>query len=332
MEISDNKNLYTNYLKTKKSDSTIPLEVFKIDTSKIVENKNEIETSQIIENTNKTVNNYQPIEVTNYIYENRKKSTDKNALVSYWFRNNAPVDWEISKHLEVGSRGYEWCYQMENATFENVYEDAKEFEEFVAKWIEKGYSEAEALERASFYAVAGVLDYGKQKAYPIPNLDYDDKKEHGFHLIDNPPLKKAFLETLDSLDLNSVSLLVFDMFPSGQNEVSSSFQELLNQYGVKLEDLKKQNSSEEESKFTFTGNINMNEQMSLDYQNFIFDTLIGFFKDKINSLDKYIADNPQKPKDQLDTLKSAYDILIENFKKNTKEYNETKNILNQYLK
>ncbi|MCG3689608.1 hypothetical protein [Aliarcobacter butzleri] len=320
MEISDNKILYTNYLKTKKPDSIIPLEVFKI------------ETSQIIENTNKTVNNYQPIKVTNYIYENRKRGTDKNALVSYWFRNNAPVDWEISKHLEVGSRGYEWCYQMENATFGNVYEDAKEFEEFVAKWIEKGYSEAEALERASFYAVAGVLDYGKQKAYPIPNLDYDDKKQHGFHLIDNPPLKKAFLETLDSLDLNSVSLLVFDMFPSGQNEVSSSFQELLNQYGVKLEDLKKQNSSEEESKFTFKGNININEQMSLDYQNFIFDTLIGFFKDKINSLDKYMVDNPQKPKDQLDTLKSAYDILIENFKKNTKEYSETKNILNQYLK
>ncbi|MCG3668670.1 hypothetical protein L5F33_00215 [Aliarcobacter butzleri] len=80
MEISDNKILYTNYLKTKKSDSTIPLEVFKIDTSKIVENKNEIETSQIIENTNKIVNNYQPIEVTNYIYENRKRGTEKKCF------------------------------------------------------------------------------------------------------------------------------------------------------------------------------------------------------------------------------------------------------------
>ena len=88
------------------------------------------------------------------------------------------------------------------------YDVAKDFEDFVAKWVEKGESEHDAIFRARAYAAAGLLDYGKQKIVDIPNLDYDDKKQHGFHQIDNPPLKKAFLETLDSLDLVSVSLLV----------------------------------------------------------------------------------------------------------------------------
>ncbi|MFV7789418.1 hypothetical protein ACNSOP_04490 [Aliarcobacter lanthieri] len=326
MEISNNQNLYTNYLKTKKEDTLIPLEVFQID------------KTNMVENIDKSYNKEEYISqssIENWISYNIKNGTNKDTLVNQRKKDVDPVSWEhLGNNPTASDIANEWSNQVKNATFGNVYEDAKDFENFVAKWIGKGYPEDEALERANFYAIAGLLDYGKQKATAIysEDLGYDDKKQHGFHLIDNPPLKKAFLETLDSLDANEVAGLVCNIFLGYPNQVSSSFQELLNQFGVKLEDLKQNQSEEERSKFTFTGDININDKMSLEYQNFIFDTLIGFFKDRVNFLDKFMEDTPQAPKGELDYIKNAYDTLIENFKKNTKEYNETKNILNQYMK
>lgn len=314
MEISNNQNLYTNYLKTKKENSVLPIEIFQIDKSNVIENKNQVDENKV----------KQEYVYIGTIYENIKKGIDKNTLLMKDHLRNQEY-WNTSD-----PKAYMWTYQQTNATYGNVYEDAKDFENFVAKWIEKGESEHDAIYRAAAYAAAGLLDYGKQKIVEIPNLDYDDKKQHGFHQIDNPPLKKAMLETLDSLDQASVYLLVANMFSGDDN--SSSFKELLKEYGVKLEDLKQNQSEEERSKFTFTGDISINDKMSLEYQNFIFDTLIGFFKERVNSFVNNEKNNLKYSKESIDNFKNAYDTLIENFKKNTKEYNETKNILNQYMK
>lgn len=250
-------------------------------------------------------------------------------------KDNDPYAWEHwQSNTKFDNITNEWTNQMKTATFGNVYEDAKDFEDFVNNWIEKGYSESEALERANFYAMAGLLDYGKQKAIAIYNreLGYDDKKQHGFHLIDNPPLKKAILDTLDSLDTGSVADLVSNLFLNYPSKTTTSFEDLLNQYGVKLEDLNEKQLEEEQSKFTFTGNININDKMSLEYQNFIFDTLIGFFKDRINSIREYKENIEKTTNSSLDNIQNSYDILIENFKRNTKEYNKDKNILDEYMK
>ena len=314
MEISNNQNLYTNYLKTKKENSVLPIEIFQIDKSNVIENKNQVDENKV----------EQEYVYIGTIYENIKKGIDKNTLLMKDHLRNQEY-WNTSD-----PKAYMWTYQQTNATYGNVYEDAKDFENFVAKWIEKGESEHDAIYRAAAYAAAGLLDYGKQKIVEIPNLDYDDKKQHGFHQIDNPPLKKAMLETLDSLDQASVYLLVANMFSGDDN--SSSFKELLKEYGVKLEDLKQNQSEEERSKFTFTGDISINDKMSLEYQNFIFDTLIGFFFFFLNSFVNNEKNNLKYSKESIDNFKNAYDTLIENFKKNTKEYNETKNILNQYMK
>ena len=314
MEISNNQNLYTNYLKTKKENSVLPIEIFQIDKSNVIENKNQVDENKV----------EQEYVYIGTIYENIKKGIDKNTLLMKDHLRNQEY-WNTSD-----PKAYMWTYQQTNATYGNVYEDAKDFENFVAKWIEKGESEHDAIYRAAAYAAAGLLDYGKQKIVEIPNLDYDDKKQHGFHQIDNPPLKKAMLETLDSLDQASVYLLVANMFSGDDN--SSSFKELLKEYGVKLEDLKQNQSEKERSKFTFTGDISINDKMSLEYQNFIFDTLIGFFKERVNSFVNNEKNNLKYSKESIDNFKNAYDTLIENFKKNTKEYNETKNILNQYMK
>ena len=302
MEISNNENLYTNFYKNIKKEKSdiLPIEIFKIDEKNIVRNSN----------------------LEKY-YNNEEKNID-SGIINNWISYNTKFD-NITN---------EWTNQMKTATFGNVYEDAKDFEDFVNNWIEKGYSESEALERANFYAMAGLLDYGKQKAIAIYNreLGYDDKKQHGFHLIDNPPLKKAILDTLDSLDTGSVADLVSNLFLNYPSKTTTSFEDLLNQYGVKLEDLNEKQLEEEQSKFTFTGNININDKMSLEYQNFIFDTLIGFFKDRINSIREYKENIEKTTNSSLDNIQNSYDILIENFKRNTKEYNKDKNILDEYMK
>ncbi len=288
LDVSNNQNIYTNYQKTKKEDSVLPIEAFKIDESNILKNKNQIDKNDNINRSS----------IESWIYYNLKNETDKNILIHQHFKENDLFFWENwGNNPTAGDIENEWANQVKNATFGNVYEDAKDFESFVNNWIEKGYSEMEALERANFYAIAGLLDYGKQKAIALYSeyLGYDDKKQHGFHLIDNPPLKKAFLETLDSLDTGSVADLVSGLFLNYPSKTTTSFEDLLKQYGVTLEELKETQPEEERSKFTFTGDININEQMSLKYQNFIFDTLIGFFEDRVNSFRESIEKNPKNP-------------------------------------
>ncbi|MCT7611326.1 hypothetical protein N5U14_10790 [Aliarcobacter butzleri] len=331
MEISNNENLYTNFYKNIKKEKSdiLPIEVFKIDEKNIVRNSN---LEKYYNNEEKNIDSGI---INNWISYNIKNNTDKNTLVLQRMKDNDPYAWEHwQSNTKFDNITNEWTNQMKTATFGNVYEDAKDFEDFVNNWIEKGYSESEALERANFYAMAGLLDYGKQKAIAIYNreLGYDDKKQHGFHLIDNPPLKKAILDTLDSLDTGSVADLVSNLFLNYPSKTTTSFEDLLNQYGVKLEDLNEKQLEEEQSKFTFTGNININDKMSLEYQNFIFDTLIGFFKDRINSIREYKENIEKTTNSSLDNIQNSYDILIENFKRNTKEYNKDKNILDEYMK
>ena len=160
MEISNNQNLYTNYLKTKKENSVLPIEIFQIDKSNVIENKNQVDENKV----------EQEYVYIGTIYENIKKGIDKNTLLMKDHLRNQEY-WNTSD-----PKAYMWTYQQTNATYGNVYEDAKDFENFVAKWIEKGESEHDAIYRAAAYAAAGLLDYGKQKIVEIPNLDYDDKK------------------------------------------------------------------------------------------------------------------------------------------------------------
>ena len=219
------------------------------------------------------------------VYPNMKYEYDPGAYEAY----------ENAK--EYDSIGYEWTIQLRTATNGNKYEDAPEFEAFVKKWMDKGESEDQALGRATLYARAGLLDYGKERAISIgDNLPYGDIKQHGFHLINNEPLKNAVIKTLDSLNGGDAAELVssiFDGYPENKG-VPSSFQELLDNFGIKLEELKKLNpETAKNDKFTFTGDVNLKDGTdSKEYNNFIFDTLIKFFKDRIEKLDYVIENKP----------------------------------------
>lgn len=303
----------------------------------------EINSNQILYNYNTNSNNSNQNKNANSNQEKKITSGSVRDWISYGLKNNFNKDdliWQDVKdnHYEGWSnfmfardtdpRGYMWGYQIANATYGNVYEDAKDFENFVNKWMEKGDTEAEALIRANYYAVAGLLDYGKQKAIMLysDTLEYGDKKQHGFHLIDNEPLKKAFLETLDSLDGAGVAALVSNFFQDFPNKVPKKFDDMLKEYGVKLQDIQQK---DENNKFNFTGDITVKKNSPLDYRNFIFDTIIGFLGDRISSIEEYEININNS---DFTYLKDAYLLLIENFKKHTKKYNEDKIILNQYLK
>ena len=95
------------------------------------------------------------------------------------------------------------------------------------------------------------------------------------------------IEVLDNLDYGDSGDLVasiFDGYPTYTNEgITTSFQELLNNFGVKLEDLRKKNpETAKDEKFTFTGDINLKDGKEFqEYNNFIFDTLINSLKIKL---------------------------------------------------
>ena len=234
---------------------------------------------------------------------------------------------EVYKSLkDTDPEAYKWHVQLVAATNGNKYEDAPEFEAFVKKWMDKGESEDRALGRATLYARAGLLDYGKQRAHQIDEkLPYGDIKQHGFHLINNEPLKNAVMKTLDNLSVGDATDLVrsiFNGYPENKG-VPSSFQELLDNFGVKLEELKKLNpETAKNEKFTFTGDVNLKDGTdSKEYNNFIFDTLIKFFKDRIEKLDYYVANKPPEDSPDYHEVRDGLNSLIDNFKKEVAGYN-----------
>lgn len=242
----------------------------------------------------------------------------------YSFDSNNIIAEENMKNNDLLS--YEWRMQYKIATNGNKYDDAPEFEAFVKKWVAKGETEEQALGRAQAYAQAGLLDYGKEKVIQISDtLPYGDTKQHGFHLINNESLKNAILKTLDSLNGGDASDLlrsIFEGFPENKG-VPSSFQELLQNFGVKLEDLKKLNPEEHKNdKFTFTGDINLKDGAdSKEYNNFILDTLVKFFNDRIEKLNYVIENRPPEESRDFHELKDGLNSLIDNLKKEVDTYN-----------
>lgn len=327
MEISTTSSIYTAITS---SQSTSTKAVDEVNSGGIL---NTFERLIDKANTNNTDN----VKTSAAYYE----SSNIPSTSSVTYEKPIPVKWEDQllyprmndsyesyKNSESSNPiGYEWATQMMKATNGNKYEDAPEFEAFVKKWMDKGETEEQALSRAQNYAYAGLLDYGKQRAIQIggDTLPYGDTKQHGFHLINNEPLKNAVIKTLDSLNYEDAGNLInsiFQNYPENAN-TPISFQELLKNFGVKLEDLKKLNPEEHKNdEFTFTGDINLkNGADSKEYNNFIFDTLVKFFKDRIERFDDYVKNTPSGITNNLDALKDSTNSLIDNLKKEVASYN-----------
>lgn len=324
MEITTNSSTYlaassTNKINNESNIDNTTLSIFEklIDNSKAIDTK----TSDYYVNSNtpSTSNvTYEKLTSVKWedqlVYSSLQYSHDpSNIIAEENMKNNDPLS-------------YEWRMQSKIATNGNKYDDAPEFKAFIKKWMDKGETEEEALWRAKAYAYAGLLDYGKEKAIQISDtLPYGDTKQHGFHLINNQPLKNAVMKTLDSLNGGDATNLIdsiFQNYPENAN-TPISFQELLKNFGVKLEDLKKLNPEEHKNdKFTFTGDINLKDGAdSKEYNNFILDTLVKFFKDRIERFNYCVENTPPGMTNNLDALKDSTNSLIDNLKKEVDVYN-----------
>ncbi|MDD2887874.1 MAG: hypothetical protein PHY66_08715 [Aliarcobacter sp.] len=324
MEINNSysQNLYQKSSSTKKVDedsNSDILSIFEklIDKSKATDIKNSayFETSNIPSTSSVTYEKSIPVKWEDQLLYPTMNKYDFDPGAYEGYKNIQSYDPNI----------YEWQTQMMKATNGNKYEDAPEFEAFVKKWMGKGESEDMATERAMIYAQVGLLDYGKQRAISMGQLPYGDIKQHGFHLINNEPLKNAVIKTLDNLSVGDAAELVssiFDGYPENKG-VPSSFQKLLDDFGVKLEELKKLNPEEHKNdKFTFTGDVNLKDGTdSKEYNNFIFDTLIKFFEDRIEKLDYYVANKPPEDTPDYHEVRDGLNSLIDNLKKEVDVYN-----------
>jgi len=246
----------------------------------------------------------------------------------YQFVTYDQCDYVVDEELKNADLlAYDWTVAMRSATNGNKYDGAPEFKAFVDKWMATGLSEDEALQRASTYVSAGLLDYGSQRASRYSGSPLTDTKQHGLWLIDNPPLKKAILDTLYGLsnrDASDLVISIFNGYPENNNSAEqTSFQELLTKYGVKLEDLKQKDPQfAKENPEVFSGDINLkndNSPESQAYNNFIFKTIVGFFKDRIESLDRWA---PQDPNVDFSSTKDSINLLIDNFQEKVDTYNE----------
>lgn len=252
-----------------------------------------------------------------------------------FIRNNSTQIKKIEKKLSSSE-------DRIDVTDDSKYKNASEYKAFIKKWMDKGYTDTEAMSRANFYAIAGLLNYGEQTLIPIDFLGPGkDKQQHGLHLINNHTLKSAILKTFDSLDTGGVAVLVMSLFVQNvytksisiRDYENTAFQNLIDDFALRLEkegglyNLDKEKYSKYENRH-FDGNINITGLTSQVEKNFIYDILIELFKNQSEKI--------SKPEDEytvlFDIAKNAFNVLIENFQEEIKEENTSYNILNEYTK
>jgi hypothetical protein len=165
--------------------------------------------------------------------------------------NSKYPSWIASKNNKYSEYGLERLYQESIRTNENAYEDAPKFEAFVKEEMAKGQTEKQAITRAQLYAVSGLLDYGKQRVVHLScYLPFEDQKNHGLHLFNNPLLTQAVKDAFDQLDTSTLSKVVSKLFiaPSNkepiydysdmsQENIDKIFNNILSHLGLRPEDV-----------------------------------------------------------------------------------------------
>ena len=349
MEISSNSQYrYNKATTTIKQVRENKLENFVnyIDKTEIIES-NKINENKKIESAKQAVYTYE-----NYPYYFNNPKLKLESFTLYKFNiEQSKLPWEeqllrpryglgeestyqenLKWAKENNPLSYEWSVHLRDATNGNKYDDAPEFEAFVKKWMNKGESEDIATQRAFEYAKIGLLDYGKQKVGSMYGMPIEDIKQHGLWLIDNPPLSQAIIKTLDSLDYSDANTFIYAVFRGGVEHQYDdlNFNNLLKQYGIKLEDLLEKNLDKlKKEKYTFNGDVNLKKDSSpeaIEYNNFIFDTLINFFKDRIESLEKF-RKNIEYEDEKEEFIQRPIDginLLLDNLKITIDAYNKEK--------
>lgn len=160
---------------------------------------------------------------------------------------------------------------------ENRYENAQEFEELVNKFTPTSYNLGDVSTKMAISVSLGIVDPGDQTYF----ANISERYGESFILkdIENDTLTQATLDTIDTAPtLGYFFDVVKDIF--GGESDADNLQSLLNDFAQRKKEENLNNTSNQ--KFTFTGDITIDENSTQEYKDFITNNLIDFFKEQKN--------------------------------------------------
>ncbi|MFA7092838.1 MAG: hypothetical protein WC149_13475 [Arcobacteraceae bacterium] len=253
------------------------------------------------------------------------ENRDENSKNPFWIAI-------ASRNNKQSESTMERLYQESIRTNENAYEDAPKFEAFVKEEMAKGQTEQQAIRRANMYAVSGLLDYGKQRVVDLCcYLPFEDQKNHGLHLFNNPLLTQTVKDAFDQLDTSTLSIVVdklfiqptisepiYDYSDMSQENIDKIFNNILSHFGLRPEDveiLEDTTSSNDMGKLTL-------EFLTLQQEQFktIIKSVQKAMQKHIDFFEEDLKNNPQEFKKIQEAFKSIalkINSLIDNLNEKT---------------
>ena len=172
-------------------------------------------------------------------------------------------------------------YYKELNGIDPSFENAEEFESYIndEKW--EGSHINEMYRKISLAVNLGLVEEGDQTLFPI--LHQTNKASYTFRNIENDILSQAVLDSIGSKYTSIFESVMYEYIFGTDDDF---FQNKLNEFAKELEYNPSKYPSVN-SNFTFTGDINLDENSSQEYKNFITDTLVDFMqKQKYDYMDE----------------------------------------------
>ncbi|WP_072679366.1 hypothetical protein [Arcobacter sp. LA11] len=154
------------------------------------------------------------------------------------------------------------------------FENAEEFEYYMNKKEWNGSHKNEIYRKISLAANLGLIEEGNQTHFS--ELYQTNKASYIFKNIENDILSQAVLDSIGEEYSGTMESIMYNVLFGTDDKY---FQNKLNEFAKELKDNPSKYDSVN-SDFTFTGNINFDENSTEEYKAFITNTLIDFIENQ----------------------------------------------------
>lgn len=167
------------------------------------------------------------------------------------------------------------------------FENAKKFEYYVNHKDWKDNHINTLYRKISLAVNLGLIEEGNQNLFS--EMYQKEKASYSFRNIKNDTLSQAVLDSIGSIYSAHHETILYEYLFGTEKDF---FQNKLNDFAKELEKNPSKYQSTN-SKFTFTGDVNLDEGSTEEYKEFITNTLIDFIqKEKDDYIDKNISKDP----------------------------------------
>lgn len=243
----------------------------------------------------------------NSINEQNNKSENYNSISANEFRRDNKLYQHSAQEQKNIDENHEISvYYKELNGIEPSFENAEEFEYYAKKEEWKDSHINGMYRRISLAVNLGLIEEGNQTLFP--ELYQTDKSSYPFRNIENDILSKAVLDSLEKYS-GVMEGIMYDVLFGTDDKL---FQNNLNEFAKELEDNPSKYPSVN-SDFTFTGDINLDENSSQEYKDFITNTLIDFIEKQKSD---YVSGNhPIKDPNKHEwSVAYSFDVVANNLK------------------